>query len=119
MEFFLHRATSLATASIPLPTRERSAAHAPDRPAMRASFTARALLRWVLWLALLILPGSLVLVPVVIWWRSRQGATVRGGLSTNSWIRLFRVDPLLQPHNAKIRKLLVFANHVGVRESGQ
>lgn len=82
MDFFLHRATSLATASIPLPARERPAAHAPDRPAFRWSAAARSLTQWVLWLLLLILPGSFLLLPVLFWWRSR-----RNGRSTLAFDR--------------------------------
>lgn len=74
MDSLLQRLTGLATASIPLAARERTAPHAPDRPAFRVSPAARSFARGALWIVLLILPGSFLFLPLLFWWRTRRSA---------------------------------------------
>jgi hypothetical protein len=61
----VRRLRGFATAAVPFAARDGDAPVDPDRPAIRLSPTAQ----WILWVAFLILPGSFLLLPVLIWAR--------------------------------------------------
>jgi hypothetical protein len=64
VEYLLQRIAAVATAPIPFPTWGRNPGAAGDRVG-----------RGVLWLLLLIVPGSFLVLPLVIWWKVRRAAT--------------------------------------------
>jgi hypothetical protein len=63
VDALVQRVRGLATAMMSFVERDGDARDDPDRPAIRISPTAQ----WMLWAALLILPGSFLLIPVLIW----------------------------------------------------
>lgn len=70
MEALLQRLAGFASTAMPFAVRDGDAPDPPDRPATRV-FTAA---RWVLWVGLLILPGSFLLLPVLLWRRTSKTA---------------------------------------------
>lgn len=73
MDALLRRLTGFATAAIPFAVRDGEAPHDPDRPAIRIPPAAR----WALWLTLLIMPGSFLLLPVLLWGRRTRSPLLR------------------------------------------
>lgn len=65
MDAVLRRLRDFATAAVPFAARDGDAPVDPDRPTIRLSPTAQ----WILWVGFLILPGSFLLLPVLIWAR--------------------------------------------------
>jgi hypothetical protein len=68
----VQRLAVLAAAVTLFPAQVSDAPHDADRPALRISLAAR----WALWVFLLILPGSFLLLPVLLWGKippQRQG----------------------------------------------
>ena len=83
MEALLQRLSGFANAAIPFAARAGNATD--NRPASRVIAAAR----WALWVCLLILPGSFLLLPVLLWGRmsvqrrSSRGPSDRPGRSTD------------------------------------
>lgn len=70
MEALLQRLVGFAT---PFAVRRGDAPADPNRPAGRLAAAAR----WALWVCLLILPGSFLLLPLLLWRRKARSALWR------------------------------------------
>lgn len=93
MEALVQRLTGFASAAIPLDARVGNLADDPERTAGRMP----AAVRWALWVCLVILPGSFLLLPVLLWGRRIRSLLLRSRARTGRTAQPMRSGSTAKP----------------------